>query len=304
MSLAGVADRAALAVPLARAVPLDEQEPIRADWRRILEPTRNWYYPGSSTEVNLGAAQVQMHNDALQPRHHHAMEQIRYVTAGWMSYGRNQKAEAGDLVYFPESVPYGPVQYSEGHMFVLQWPGPSVNGRFIAIHEMQLAAKEIVKGGGKFDQAKGGVFIHPDGRIQEGYEAIAEFMNGGPLTYSPQRFDNQVHVKSSVIEAMPVRGAAGVSIKHLGFFTERGPNVKLLQLQAGAQLPMSTAQSQQVWDVTKGSITYDGAEHGTHSLLYVSPGAVRGVVRANADTQILVVHLSPIGADTIPFTEF
>jgi hypothetical protein len=304
MSLAGLANGAARAAPLARAVPLEEQEPIRADWRRILEPTRNWYYPGSKSEVNLGAAQVQMHNDALQPRHHHAMEQIRYVTAGSMSYGRNQKAQAGDLVYFPESVPYGPVQYSEGHMFVLQWPGPSVNGRFIAIHEMQLAAKEIVKGGGKFDQAKGGVFIHPDGRIQEGYEAIAEFMNGGPLTYSPPRFDNQVHVKSSVIEAMPIKGAAGVSIKHLGFFTERGPNVKLLQLQAGAELAMSTAQSQQVWDVINGSIAYDGADHGSRSLLYVSPGAVRGVVRANTDTEILVVHLSPIGADGIPFTEF
>jgi hypothetical protein len=225
MSVAALADHAARAVPRVRAVPLDEQEPIRADWRRILEPTRNWYYPGSDTELNLGAAQVQMHNDALQPRHHHAMDQIRYVTAGSMIYGRNQRAEAGDLVYFPESVPYGPVQYSEGHMFVLQWPGSSVNGRFIAIHEMQLAAKEIVKGGGKFDQAKGGVFVHPDGRVQEGYEAIAEFMNGGPLTYSPPRFDNQVHIKSSAIEAMPVKGAAGVSIKHLGFFTERGPNV-------------------------------------------------------------------------------
>src|ERR1700722_8173190 len=99
MSLAGLANGAARAAPLARAVPLEEQEPIRADWRRILEPTRNWYYPGSKSEVNLGAAQVQMHNDALQPRHHHAMEQIRYVTAGSMSYGRNQKAQAGDLVY-------------------------------------------------------------------------------------------------------------------------------------------------------------------------------------------------------------
>lgn len=304
MSAAALADRAARPAPVARAVPLDEQEPIRADWRRILEPTRNWYYPGSATELHLGAAQVQMLNDALQPRHRHAMEQIRYVTVGSMSYGRNQTAEAGDLVYFPESVPYGPVQYSEGHMFVLQWPGPSVNGRFIAIHEMQLAAKEIVKGGGKFDQAKGGVFIHPDGRVQEGYEAIAEFMNGGPLTYSPPRFDNQVHVRSSLVEAMPVKGAAGVSIKHLGFFTERGPNVKLLQFEKGAELPMSTAQSQQVWDVTKGSITYDGAEHRSSSLLYVSPGAVRGTVRANTDTEILVVHLTPIGADGIPFTEF
>jgi hypothetical protein len=295
---------AAHAVPRARAVPLDEQEPIRADWRRILEPTRNWYYPGSDTELNLGAAQVQMHNDALQPRHHHAMDQIRYVTAGSMIYGRNQRAEAGDLVYFPESVPYGPVQYSEGHMFVLQWPGSSANGRFIAIHEMQLAAKEIVKGGGRFDQEKGGVFVYPDGRIQEGYEAIAEFMNGGPIPYSPPRFDNQVHVKSSSIEAVPVKGAAGVSIKHLGFFTECGPNVKLLQFKAGAELPMSTAQSQQVWDVIKGSITYEGAEHGSRSLLYISPGAVRGAVRANTDTEMLVVHLRPLGAESMPFSEF
>jgi hypothetical protein len=288
----------------ARAVPLDEQEPITADWRRIVEPTRNWYYPGSDTELNLGAAQVQMHNDALQPRHYHAMDQIRFVTTGSMSYGRSQRAEAGDLVYFPESVPYGPVQYSEGHMFVLQWPGPSVNGKFIAIHEMQAAAKEIVKGGGHFDRSKGGVFIHPDGRIQEGYEAIAEFMNGGPLTYSPKRFDNQVHVKSGVVEAVDIEGAPGVRIKHLGFFTERGPNVKLLQFEAGAVLPESVAQSQQVWDVIDGSITYQDKPYGSRSLLYISPGAHRASVRAEEDTQMLVVHLCPKGVVGMPFSEF
>jgi hypothetical protein len=288
----------------ARAVPLDEQEPITADWRRIVEPTRNWYYPGSDTELNLGAAQVVMHDDALQPRHFHAMDQIRFVTTGSMSYGRHQRAEAGDLVYFPESVPYGPVQYRDGHMFVLQWPGPSVNGKFIAIHEMQAAAKEIVKGGGQFDKSKGGVFVHPDGRVQEGYEAVAEFMNGGPLAYSPQRFDNQVHVKSAAIDAADVDGAPGVSIKHLGFFTERGPNVKLLQFAAGAKLPEAVAQSQQVWDVINGAITYDGKTYGSRSLLYVSPGAHRASVHAEEDTQMLVVHLCAKGTNGMPFSEF
>jgi len=272
--------------------------------RKIAEPTRNWYYPGSATEVNLGAAQVQLREEALQPRHRHAMEQIRFITAGSMTFGHKQVAEAGDLVYFPESVFYGPSKYSEGHMFVLQWPGPSAKGQFIAIHELQQAAKEIVKGGGHFDDDMGGVFVHPDGRTLDGYEALAEYMNGQPTTYSPARFGNQVHVKSSGIDARAVSGVSGVTVKHLGFFTERGPNVKLLRFEAGAALPAAEAQSQQVWDVVEGSIHYDGEDHGRRSLLYVSPGAHRTEVRAVEDTTILVVHLCPRDAESMPFTEF
>jgi hypothetical protein len=167
-----------------------------------------------------------------------------------------------------------------------------------------LAAKEIVKGGGHFDQDKGGVFRHPDGRVQEGYEAIAEFMNGAPLTYSPKRFADQVTVRTPNFPAVAIDGAPGVTIKHLGYFNDRGPNVKLLQFEAGAELPASIAQSQQVWDVVEGSIEYQGAEFPRRSLLYVSPGAERTPVRAVNDTQMLVVHLCPIGAASMPFSEF
>jgi hypothetical protein len=57
-------------------------------------------------------------------------------------------------------------------------------------------------------------------------------------------------------------------------------------------------------DVIQGSISYEGAEHGCCSLVYVSPGAQRGLVRANTDAEMLVVHLTPRGADGIPFTKF
>lgn len=289
---------------LVQAIPLEGQEPVDANWRRIKEPTRNWYYPGSESERNLGAAQVVLLDDATQPRHFHSMDQIRYIVSGTMTYGHKLVAKAGDCVYFPESVPYGPLKYDDGEMFVLQWPGPSDVGKFISIKEMAMASKELLKNGGHFDTSRGGLFCHPDGRKQDGYEAIAEFMNGGPLEYSPPRYGSQIAMRPAEYPAAAVTGAPGVTAKHLGYFNDVGPNIKILDFAEGAQLPSATAQSQQVWDVIDGEISYQGASYARRSLLYVSPHAERGPVTAVKRTTMLVVHLRALDGTPMPFSEF
>jgi quercetin dioxygenase-like cupin family protein len=289
---------------LAQAVPLESQEPVVANWRRIKEPTRNWYYPGSETERNLGAAQVVLLDDATQPRHFHSMEQIRYVVSGSMTYGHKLTAQAGDCVYFPESVPYGPLKYEDGEMFVLQWPGPSEFGKFISIKEMANAAKELAKGDGHFDTSRGGIFCYPDGRKQDGYEAIAEFMNGGPLSYAPARYGGQVAMRAGLYPPTPVTGAPGVSVKRLGYFSDVGPNVKILDFEEGSTLPAGTARSQQLWDVIEGEITYEDACYPRRSLLHVSPHAERCAITAVRPTTMLVVHLRALDGTEMPFSEF
>ena len=86
--------------------------------------------------------------------------------------------------------------------------------------------------------------------------------------------------------AAAVTGAPGVTAKHLGYFNDVGPNIKILDFAEGAQLPSATAQSQQVWDVIDGEISYQGASYARRSLLYVSPHAERGPVTAKKHYQI------------------
>ncbi|CAN0456910.1 unnamed protein product, partial [Phaeothamnion confervicola] len=123
-----------------------------------------------------------------QPRHHHVFEQIRYIKSGSMTYGHNRTAIAGDCVYFPETVPYGPVNYEEGEFLLIQWPGPSEGGLFFAVDEVDAAAAEMKKTMGSFELEKGGLFRHNDGRVQDGYEAVAEYLSGEPLRYAAPRY--------------------------------------------------------------------------------------------------------------------
>jgi quercetin dioxygenase-like cupin family protein len=292
---------------VAIAVPESEQLSRPSVWRKNPGiPPLHWCYPGSSTERKLASIHFVGQSATQQPRHRHAFEQLRYVISGTLSFGRNQTLHAGDCVYFPEAVPYGPASYEDGATMInLQWPGPSEHATYYdLIGEMRPAAAELLKGGGEFDLSKGGVFRHPDGRIQDGYEAVAEFLHRGPITYAQPRYDDQVVVHGSEFPAFDIDGAPGANIKHLGYFNEYGPNVKLLILEPGATLPRATAQCQQLWNVLTGEITYDGQPYSARALLHVSPGARRAAVHAVEPSEVLVTQFSALDGRRMPFSEF
>ena len=267
-------------------------------------PTLHWSRPGSETEIPMGTVHQTNTGEDLQMRHRHFFEQIRYIKSGSMTYGPGKKAEAGDCVYFPESVPYGPVTYEPGSEFLLQWSGPSEHGIFIIIERFGEGAQRLIEAGGQFDKSNGGVYTHPDGRKQEGYEAVAEFVEGRQLTYAPARYDGQVLMRGSTFPAIDIEGAPGARIKHLGYYNEVGPNIKIVQLDAGAVLPAAVSRSQQVWDVISGEISYEGGSYPQESLLYAAPGADRRELRAEQPTELLVLHLRHPNGPPMPFSEF
>ncbi len=287
------------------AVPIKDLATYDSAWRKKAAPTLNWAYPGSETELAVGAAHYTMGEQGKQPRHRHVQEQIRVIFSGSMTYGRNQVARAGDVVYFPESVPYGPVSYEEGEMLVLQWAGPSPVGDWFSHDQLVPASMALVEAtGGEFDKSRGGQFVHPDGRVQDGHQAIVEFIIGKPLQFAPPRYDDIVSMHTTEYPSVEVEGAPGVRVKHLGYFNEVGPNLKVLELDAGASLPPAVARSQQLWDVMSGQISYQGVDYPRQTLVHVSPGVERGVVRAEEPTQIFVLHLRHPGIPMMPFSEY
>jgi quercetin dioxygenase-like cupin family protein len=292
------------AMDTATMIAFDDQETFDSEWRRKAAPTRHFECLGSEQELNFGAIHVVVGEQTLQPRHRHVQEQLRYMFSGSMTYGRNQTVREGEFVYFPESVPYGPVTHEPGEMLVLQWPGPSELGNWLPHQKLVPASLEMLKNGGTFDKSKGGIFRYPDGRQQDGHEAIAEYIKGEKVVYSPPRYADNVCIRPALFPAFEVQDSPGVRIKHIAYFNEVGPNIKILQFDAGASLPPSTVNSQQIWDVLSGKISYAGESYSRKSFLYSAPRVKREQVVAEEPTEILVVHLRRQNMPLIPFSEF
>jgi mannose-6-phosphate isomerase-like protein (cupin superfamily) len=285
-------------------IPPSAAANYRDEFRATVEPIRIWARPAGPNEAALGFTHSQTRPGDVRPRHRHPFEQIRYVVAGAMTYSPKQTAKAGDCVYFPESVHYGPSDFPEdGEVFTLQWAGPSEHGMFVEYDRFAAATAELKKTG-KFDLSRGGSYIRPDGRLQDSYEAHVEFLTGKPLTYAPARYLHPTLMRSGNFPAVDVVGAPGVRIKHLGYFNEVGPNVKLLQLDAGATLPASVSRSRQVWYLISGSFSFDGETYPKQTVLDVPHGSDRGVVRAEEPTEIVITHIGHRDLPAIPYSEF
>ena len=57
-------------------------------------------------------------------------------------------------------------------------------------------------------------------------------------------------------------------MKHLGYFNEAGPNIKLVGIDAGASTPAGKAGCEQIRLLIEGDISYDGKEYQAVSCMY------------------------------------
>ena len=204
-----------------------------------------------------GATYHAAYNDApsgpSSPRHHHDFEQVRFVLSGDHEYGGKHYG-AGWLGYFGEGVYYGPqAQHGPGRSIVLQFPGPS-GGPFHSREESRRGQREMQAAGDKFE---GGICIWPDGRKQDGSDALHSWLNGRPIEYPPARYGEQVWINTENFSWEP-SGVAGVAVKHLGFFNDRGPAVQLLRLEPGASMPAGTTGSVMIRQIYQGEVEYAG----------------------------------------------
>jgi EmrB/QacA subfamily drug resistance transporter len=225
------------------------------------------------------------------PRHRHTFDQVHLVLRGEESFDGLPRP-AGTASYHPESVFYGPHVTGPGtEVLVVQLPGAS-RSYFGSNDDLKRAVAALREQG---VELRDGIAVWPDGREQDSTEACWEWLLGAEVPYAPPRFDAPVQVHTP---AMPwaTTGLPGVSVKHVGYFTESGPNVMLVRLDPGASLPATTRRFAEARFVVEGAVSQRGEHLPAVSFLYYPPGVFRPeLASAEGATCFVVQTASPGG---------
>lgn len=238
------------------------------------------------------------------PRHRHTFQQVRFLVGGKMKYGR-EVYEAGDCLYIPEGAYYGPIKpvpVEEGgsermHFIDIQFEGPS-GIPYPDPDEVVTAQRELARTG-KFEE---GVYTFPDGRNRDAYEAILEKVTGQPVVYPQPRLTSYVVMRSSAYPWIAHRSIPGVSARHLGYFFETGPNIKLVSIAAGAALPAGSPAGHRAVFLTEGTATFEGKDFPTTSYFMLPSGERHAPITAKDDVKLLMVGWSK--SEPVPFELF
>jgi len=251
---------------------------------------KNFGFFDRERRVCLNASMSVYTSERLNPRHKHDFDQLRYYVRGGENYTK-QIFGPGDCVYFPEGVSYGPTFTAEGSdenvRLGMQFQGPSRRPFFQRI-EVQKGDQELLALGGKFEK---GLFIWPDGRKQDSAEAIREHLGGAKIEYPKPRYDEYVVMHSEQYSWQTLEGVPGVLVKHLGYFNECGPNVKMIQIDAGSSTPGGIAPCQQVRYVIEGEITFQGDSYSAISCMYFPAHVPYPATSSAQGARLLVVQL-------------
>ncbi len=221
------------------------------------------------------------------PRHRHNFDQIRLILDGAWEYARRRYG-AGWLGFFPEGAFYGPARSIEpGHHWVIQFPGPS-RAPFVSRAEERQAQREMVESGATFRE---GICIWPDGRKQDGGEALWEFWAGCRISYPRPRYADPLWIDTAAHEwrSTPIEG---VSAKLLAKLGENGLTISLIRLAPGASMASPGSDGIVMRFVCEGEIECGGHSYPAPSSLYDPPGAVGEAAYARRDATLLSLQVS------------
>lgn len=227
----------------------------------------------------------------FSPPHHHNFDQLRFVVDGEVDFN-SLVAGPGDCVYFPEGTHYGINPLTDTvTTCTLQTHGPS--WALLPTRDDMARGAEELQSKGTLDRDKG-VFRWPDGRVQDSYEATWEQLAGQPLTYPDERYGAITVMRSSRYPWQASARDPGVSIKALGAFNQASPIVSLVRVAAGAELTPTDVTRHQVMFVVGGQATYEEKQRvQAGTIMYSAPGAHRGAIRSERDTDVLVIGFEP-----------
>jgi hypothetical protein len=99
----------------------------------------------------------------------------------------------------------------------------------------------------------------------------------------------------------PLEGVPGVWIKHLGYFSEVGPNIKLLKIDAGARTAVGFAPCQQVRYVLDGEISYEDERYSAISCMYFPAHTPYSSTGSTTGATLLVIQLASQDGSPPPF---
>jgi hypothetical protein len=228
----------------------------------------------------------------VAPRHKHNFDQIRMCLSGdGQNYGPDRWIRPGEIVYFPEGVPYGP-EDSDCHRLgvTLQFGGASGNG-FLSSRRTRQGMEEL-KQFGTF--AKG--IFHRNGdlapgqrRNQDSFEAVWEHVNQRTLEYPKPRYDEPVLMRPQNF-AWQDSGQPGLTLKTLGRFTERRVEISLLHLAAKARGRLASRPGTQVGFVVDGNGRINANELRQFSAFSLDKGEAADLETASG-LEILLIGL-------------
>lgn len=246
----------------------------------------------------------QVHN----VRHGHQFSQVRFCISGAMNFGID-RFEAGDVQIIGDSVRYGPMQpakqpSTEPLKFLqTQFTGPS-GLPFIDKAVLKATQEELTKYG-SFDN---GVYRPDGGRPMDSFEAIVMAIRTGTYQLSGQ--EKMEYARPRTLHPILVRTgelpwrevAPGVSIKHVAYLYETGPNIKLVRLAKGAQLPAGRVAFQQTRWLYQGEIAWQDERYEAVSVMFYPPDVDYPATEALAeDTELMTIQWSNAGSADLPF---
>ncbi len=214
-------------------------------------------------------------NPFTAPRHHHALQQLRWCDSGTKNFAPGKNIEAGDLAYFPSGAYYGPenkvgpyVGFSSQFGFGTEnMIGPYWKP-LLGQARQQLRARGTVTAGVYHGvDPMTGEDRHYDA-VEAMYEAAAE-LAGERFTVPPPRYEEPIVLRPAAFSYFDL--APGVEVKELGrFYDHQGPrgdvHLQMIRLSEGGRYHLDADRAQVVICRAAG-LRIDGDECGAHPEL-------------------------------------
>lgn len=249
--------------------------------------------------IGFSASMSVYSRERNNPRHKHDFDQVRFFPKGGENYGR-EVLGPGDCIYIPENCSYGPTFTAEGCdenvRINLQFPGPS-RREYHHSYDIMRATEEL----SKIAKLENGYYRFPDGKNKDSYEAIIQHLTGKPVDYPPRRYSNYIVMHSNNHTWAPLEDRPDVSVKHLGYFNDVGPNIKLVKLAPGASLPSNQVPFQQVRFVLEGEIIYGERKYDAVSSMYFPANDTYPGIASQTGAVLFVVQIAWTDRKPLPF---
>jgi hypothetical protein len=93
----------------------------------------------------------------------------------------------------------------------------------------------------------------------------------------------------------------GVQVKHLGYFNEIGPNIKMVEMDAGVSTPAGRAECEQIRLLIEGDISYRGKDYQAVSCMYFPANVPYAATSSKKGATLFVVQLGSQEGTRPPF---
>lgn len=224
------------------------------------------------------------------PRHKHNFEQVRFPFSGEFEYEPEKILGPGQLMYFPESVHYGPQLRRNCTMITTQFGSASGYG-FLSEKQRRKAYDEL-KAKGTFEK---GLYTYVDeqGRKhnRDTFEAVWEHLKGSKVVYPEPRYSDLVLMEPRNFGWAESKKDPGVAYKWLGRFTERDFRIGFAKVDSGATLTVASQGAPHLLFMMSGAVTHNGKDYDDRTAFAVHAADGAQTIKARKPSEFYYLKL-------------